>query len=1104
MYEKNSLLLAFLLTSLAFAVSVDFYDEQQNNPSITGIKLRINNDSSSPIRDAKLRYYFHKSSSVYAVDGHYLAGASIQVNDVNEDLAYFELGIPSVSVGYYPNMDGFSVSLHNENWSSRDKSKDYSYQAFSSFKQNTKVVLLSGNDVVFGTAPDVQTVSELENVKISGLKFSENSWLELKNDGKSTVTLSNYQVVDANNSAFSIKGSLESGEILRICQNQAACGDASKSQILSNFSWGDHGEAFLKQNNSVVSYVAWGEPGAHAADAVNAGVWADTLLFFPAESRVQDFNADYTKDAFFRLKPNKSGVKTDDWFSFTSNDNPNKFVSVPLPIKTSANKPVIKQIPGDNKVLFSWLPVQGIDSYRVVVRDRNNNDVYNLSTPNTSLSLELTEGLYSWTVIGEDEFWISRMKNGNLFVDSDNIEIKEANINTSIFKQRKIHKIKGRRDTRMLDLNYLTATPGYSWDRPNMDAAAIEWHENTRCWAIATEVMNHFYGGNLTQDEIVYYGLYKTEDPLLSPFLPDGGFIKIDTVTKEVILDPATGEPMGNIVETLKWALKVNRLNYGKGAPSYATVKNAIDNKKLIYLYVPGQLFGHAMLIYGYVGDASNYAFYFAFVDNQGNLGTSLNYGERIKGYFIPDVTYGNVEMSNPLVHTDSDGDGITDFEENTRFCVDLTNERICLNKNLADSDNDGIEDKREIFDYTVTVEGTCSNCYVKYIYDDYKFAHNLYEIRATYDKNKNKIPAELDPDDDGDGIEDGLKGKNGIVNMDVPENYTIFGREYVRINDGVKCYNTQKESDSYCDIAASDENKFSYDISYEPINIGAQAHVGNVDVRYDKGAFFNAVDEPRYPGKHSYPFLRSSSVVHKDVNLYAVKKAYSEISKFIRENNDVEEALAMYLQSQNPLDYLTKQDGASIEGNVTLQYVNDWKNEYTYGYSVPMPSISKSQTKVVRSGETYRLKDGDAFYSLRVEPGATLVIEPGEMFVDSTLQIEPNSTVRFAEPGKGTVLHTNGKINWRTYNSEPASNTQYWVNVARGFKLAHHSSQIVCIEGFWAGTVYAPKAKVVMGQVSKAIYGRVLGRDVDIHQYSRVYRVDFNPTDATQVAYAF
>lgn len=1082
-------MLAILLASQAFAVSVDFYDEQQNNPSVTGVKLRINNDSGSPIRDAKLRYYFHKPSSAYAVDEHYLAGASISVNDINKDLAYFELGIPSVSVGYYPNMDGFSISLHNENWSSWDKSKDYSYQAFSSFKKNTKVVLLSGNDVVFGTVPDVQIAPEPKTVKISGLKFSENSWLELKNDGKSTVVLSNFQLVDANNSAFSINGSLESGEVLRICQNQTACGNAGKSQILSNFNWGGYGEAFLKQNNSVVSYVAWGEPGAHAADAVNAGVWNDLWAFFPAEKQVQSYNADYTKDVFFRLKPNKSGVKTDDWFSFTSNDNPDEFVSVPLPIKTSANKPVIKQIPGDNKVLFSWLPVQGVDSYRVVVHDRNNNDIYNLSTPNTSLSLELTEGLYSWTVVGCDSFGgcakcVETPRYKSCFQSYENFFIRDSDVDTSIFKQLKIHEIAARRDTKMLNLGYGYESYKFSWDRPNLDAVHYELLEDSRCWAVAIQVMNHFYGGNLTQDEIVYKAKFVEGDSLLSPFFDEGN-------TFDDLNPAALSYPKGNIGETLKWALHTDALNYSKGSPSYTTVKNAIDQGKLVYVDIPG----HAMVIYGYVGDADNYAFYYAFGDNDGHPSNSLYTDAKIKEYLIPEVTYGDVEMSDVRIHMDSDGDGVTDFEEVNRFGTDSL---------LVDTDNDGIEDKREIYNYVMSRGSDKTHI----TYNPYEKDDPIYEKFDIFynkaDKNKNRILAELDPDDDGDGIEDGLKGGSVVVNMDVPENYTIFGREYVRINDGVKCYNTHMVSDSYCNVAASDENKFSYDISYEPINIGARAHVGNVDVRYDKGAFVNDGGESRYPGKHSYPFLRGSSVVHENVNVYAVKRAYSEISKFIGENNDFEEAAAMYLQSQNPLDYLTKQDRASIEGNVTLQYVNDWKNEYTYAYSVPMPSIAKSQTKVVHGGESYRLKDGDTFYSLRVESGATLVIEPGEMFVDSTLQIEPNSTVRFAEPGKGTVLHTNGKIIWRTYNSEPASNTQYWVNVARGFKLAHHSSQKVCIEGLWAGTVYAPKAKVVMGQVSKAIYGRILGRDVDIHQYSRVYRVDFNPTDAVQVAYAF
>lgn len=79
MKKQYGLMLAALLASQAFAVSVDFYDEQQNNPSATGIRLRINNDSNSPISNAKLRYYFHKSSQPYAVDGCYLANAAMTV-----------------------------------------------------------------------------------------------------------------------------------------------------------------------------------------------------------------------------------------------------------------------------------------------------------------------------------------------------------------------------------------------------------------------------------------------------------------------------------------------------------------------------------------------------------------------------------------------------------------------------------------------------------------------------------------------------------------------------------------------------------------------------------------------------------------------------------------------------------------------------------------------------------------------------------------------------------------------------------------------------------------------------------------------------------------
>ena len=50
--------------------------------------------------------------------------------------------------------------------------------------------------------------------------------------------------------------------------------------------------------------------------------------------------------------------------------------------------------------------------------------------------------------------------------------------------------------------------------------------------------------------------------------------------------------------------------------------------------------------------------------------------------------------------------------------------------------------------------------------------------------------------------------------------------------------------------------------------------------------------------------------------------------------------------------------------------------------------------------------------------------------------------------------------------------------------------------------TIFAPKAKVIVGQVNKTIYGRIVARGVSVHQYTKVYRVDFNPIGAMQVAY--
>lgn len=1071
--KLNGIMLAMVLAGQVHAISVDFYDEQQNNSSMTGIRLRINNDSNAPIANAKVRYYFHRSSSApYAVDSYYIAGATMTVNDVNSELAYVELSVPSVPVGYYPDMAGFSLALHDESWGAWNKGLDYSYQLTSTMLENAKVVLLSGDDVIFGEAPDAVVVPETGKLKISGIRFSENAWIEIKNVSNVDAVLADYQLVNTNGDVFALgTGTLAAGEVLRICENQAACANFTNALVVPNFGWDDVGEAILKKDASMVSYVAWGEAGANASDASNAGLWNDPMDYFHAEEQSQVYGLSYTKNAFFRLKAKKSGAKMEDWFSFTSNDSPVESASSPNPIKLSANKPVIKYIPGDNGVLFSWVPVENTESYRIVIFDANQNVVYDEVTQETAVSVPLAQGNYSWAVYGSDSFNDdSRCPevNGVMRCHAlEHIGIEQANINTNIYKKLDVEEIAARRDTRLLDLAWLGDTPKHSWDRPNLDAANYDAHEANRCWAVAIELMNHYYGGNLTQDEIVFKAKFKKDEPLLSALDMEGGVMTVDPVTKELVLDPVSGDPIGDLPETMKWALKVDRLNYGAGAPSYATVKNAIDNNRLVYVGIPQ----HAMVIYGYVGDASNYAFYYAFVSNNGIFGNSLIEDTPITEYFIPDVQYGNVEMSDYRVGYDSDSDGITNFDEIYRFNTDPSN---------ADSDNDGIEDKREIFEYTWKANDGCFNC------------GPLKDIQAKADKNKNDVRAEHDPDDDGDGIEDGLKGKDMVVTMDVPGDYTIFGREYVTINDNAKCYDTPYESNSYCNLASSDENKFAYNISYRPITIGARAHVGNVD-------FYNMPFNSAFPGEHRTSMLRNSSVVHGDVNIYGVSMGY--LIQHMEEYKAIGDMDA-FLSTVDPTEYLSRQNNAVVEGSVNMKNQSAWTQEYTYAYSSEMPEIPDSKVKVVRNGETYHLKDGDEFYNLRVESGATLIIEPGEMFVYHTFQIEPNSTVRFAEPGKGTVLHTNGSIIWRNYKSEPATNTQYWTNVAKGFKLAHHSSKAVYFEGMWAGTIFAPKAKIIMGQTVKTIYGRILGRDVVVHQFAKIFRVDFAPTDVMQIAY--
>ena len=129
------------------------------------------------------------------------------------------------------------------------------------------------------------------------------------------------------------------------------------------------------------------------------------------------------------------------------------------------------------------------------------------------------------------------------------------------------------------------------------------------------------------------------------------------------------------------------------------------------------------------------------------------------------------------------------------------------------------------------------------------------------------------------------------------------------------------------------------------------------------------------------------------------------------------------------------------------------------------------------------------SFKTIKVEAGGKLYFDEGEISVKN-LQLDAGSSIAFVKPGFSTILHVNENIQWNT-----TIESQDFGAVARGFKLYYYGSERFFVHGVWAGTIIAPNAKLVLGQTqNKKIYGQFYGKGVTVHQYSKIFRVPFNP----------
>lgn len=392
---------------------------------------------------------------------------------------------------------------------------------------------------------------------------------------------------------------------------------------------------------------------------------------------------------------------------------------------------------------------------------------------------------------------------------------------------------------------------------------------------------------------------------------------------------------------------------------------------------------------------------------------------------------------------TDSDNDGVTDFDEIKRFGT---------KPELPDSDSDKVNDKDEIYSYTI-MEKSLLNLTGSYVMKNIDLTQMriIAGIEREYmaDVDGDGLRAELDRDSDDDGLLDGddpepykanVVGDSLGVN-ELPEDVVLYARKQLNVNDGTICDN---QGTTYCTYASE----------------GVETDYGMI-----MGARVSAA------------------------NLYAKNKV------LIRNNpNNI-----------FVVNYFGSSDLASIrpDGRVVIdRHFNSW--EWPWKLDIVLPFFDEGDSVLtVHRGDTCFLKDNDHFNKLKIEAGGLAYLPVGNVYVGD-LQLDAGGKIGFVDESRNAVLNVKGKIMWKSDFFYKAKQGFSYRSVAENFMLNYSGFDKVFIETNWYGTIIAPNAGIVLGQTQKKdLYGQVYADKITVHQRSNIVNVPF-VREKEQMEYVF
>lgn len=651
------------------------------------------------------------------------------------------------------------------------------------------------------------------------------------------------------------------------------------------------------------------------------------------------------------------------------------------------------------------------------------------------------------------------------------------------------------KDTRMLAENWTSSYNSFNWNkvfpRSSLNGRRINDAVKNRCWLTMAQMINHYKGGNISEDEILYNvrgGLGNTDG---------GGPIEtmqaVNYALGQNIWDKATYSAFINAYEANGVLPSMN--GWYMGPPLLYSIISTIEtgnimglsqlNKKLEYK-------AHSLILNGYkIASNGNVYIHLVNTDNMGKSewryycnisfigldvlvsffanGTKLTkLLEAISGkelidytyfnYYIPPL-YGYGRFSNPNVFNDTDGDGIVDIDEKERFGT---------NPLEKDSDGDGISDYNEILDYKKCE--TYSNKFMPYIYTvtdksgrpinkSINVSQISYIQQSDFDGDGLHVATDKDSDGDGycDNQEMGFLGNGLIHNCErydatihpegvIPNcknlSIALLAKEKLQLNDRAGCV---AQSGSYCPVA-------SYEVAFNGdygVKLGVNSYVGNV-----------------YSAKSV--LMRDRSSVFGNIETGA---------RIVKQSSNVSVA------------------GKTTENSTAVDiYRDDYSslmNEYTSN-----TDFSIHFQKVVNSGETYYsslfgANSNHTDYSFN--SNSELKFGKASEFHLGSLKFQRGA--KLYAPTEGIVLHVGNNFQWNG-----TLVTDDMVLAAKHIKIYYYGTKRVYIQTNFAGTIIAPNAEVIIGQTGKNFYGAVFAKSIVVHQDTRITWVPFEPTSINSV----